>query len=116
MIKTRLFLIAITLGLLALQSTACQSGLPDTERPADNQRPEESVVAITPASEKPEGPALSAALTRDCLVEDDNFDTISLNIGELAVDFELKDSQGNQFRLSWLLAEKPVVMIFGSFT
>jgi hypothetical protein len=36
--------------------------------------------------------------------------------GELAIDFMLKDVHGNEYRLSKLLAEKPVVMIFGSFT
>jgi hypothetical protein len=36
--------------------------------------------------------------------------------GELAIDFTLKDVHGDEYRLSRLLAEKPVVMIFGSFT
>jgi peroxiredoxin len=36
--------------------------------------------------------------------------------GELAIDFTLKDIHGSEYTLSKLLGEKPVVMIFGSFT
>ena len=36
--------------------------------------------------------------------------------GELAIDFTVKDTQGREFTLSKLLADKPVVMTFGSFT
>lgn len=42
--------------------------------------------------------------------------TIGLEQGGKAVNFELKDIHGNTFVLSQLLTEKPVVMIFGSFT
>ena len=42
--------------------------------------------------------------------------TIGLEQGGKAVDFTLKDIHGNTFVLSQLLASKPVVMIFGSFT
>jgi len=42
--------------------------------------------------------------------------TIGLEQGGKAVNFELKDIHGNTFVLSQLLASKPVVMIFGSFT
>jgi hypothetical protein len=34
----------------------------------------------------------------------------------MAVDFTLKDTYGSEYSLSALLAEKPVVMVFGSFT
>lgn len=36
--------------------------------------------------------------------------------GEPAIDFTLRDVDGNEYTLSELLQEKPVVLIFGSFT
>ncbi len=44
------------------------------------------------------------------------FDESGLGIGETAVNFTLRDIDSREFRLSRLLAEKPVVMVFGSFT
>ena len=41
---------------------------------------------------------------------------VGLDKEEKAVNFKLKDVYGNEFVLSKLLAEKPVVMVFGSFT
>ncbi|UCC77848.1 MAG: hypothetical protein JSW37_05640 [Anaerolineales bacterium] len=38
------------------------------------------------------------------------------DVGELAIDFTLRDVDGNEHTLSQLLADKPVVLIFGSFT
>jgi peroxiredoxin len=46
----------------------------------------------------------------------DDFDDTGLEIGELAVGLTLKDAGGAEFDLSGLLAKKPVVMVFGSFT
>lgn len=42
--------------------------------------------------------------------------TIGLEEGGKAVNFKLKDIHGSEFVLSRLLAKKPVVMVFGSFT
>ena len=39
-----------------------------------------------------------------------------LAVGELAVNFTLGDINGTEYRLSRLLASKPVIMQFGSFT
>jgi hypothetical protein len=44
------------------------------------------------------------------------FNESGLGIGEMAVNFTLRDIDSREFRLSGLLAEKPVVMVFGSFT
>lgn len=41
---------------------------------------------------------------------------VGIKEGVKAVDFTLKDIHGNEFTLSRLLDEKPVVMVFGSFT
>jgi cytochrome oxidase Cu insertion factor (SCO1/SenC/PrrC family) len=44
------------------------------------------------------------------------FNDAGVKVGEKAVNFTLKDVNGNETRLSQLLAEKPVIMVFGSFT
>ncbi|MFC1908800.1 hypothetical protein ACFLXD_02905 [Chloroflexota bacterium] len=61
---------------------------------------------------------LSDALTRNCTRTrtSGGFNSIGLAEGEIAVDFTLKDIQGNTVSLAGLLSTKPVVMIFGSFT
>ncbi len=62
--------------------------------------------------------ALSDALLRGCERAEGsrNFSNSGLAVGETAVDFTLQDTQGNIISLSDLLIEKPVVMVFGSFT
>jgi|GEM_PF-815760 len=68
----------------------------------------------------PERLELSPALKTNCQPETgfgrDRFDAVGPAIGKKAFDFELKDTKGQTFLLSRLLAEKPVVMIFGSAT
>ena len=45
------------------------------------------------------------------------FDANAPKVGDLAPDFELSDSTGeNQVRLSDFRGNKPVALIFGSFT
>ena len=63
-------------------------------------------------------PVLLDTLKRNCQINrgSGNFDQTGLAVGETAVNFTLKDINGSEFRLSRLLAEKPVLMIFGSFT
>ena len=41
---------------------------------------------------------------------------MGLAVGEPAVEFTLKDVNGTPHTLSALLAEKPVVIVFGSYT
>jgi|WetSurMetagenome_2_1015567.scaffolds.fasta_scaffold165750_2 predicted small secreted protein len=43
-------------------------------------------------------------------------DKTGLAVGAKAINFTLKDTEGHEVRLSKLLAGKPVVMIFGSFS
>lgn len=71
-----------------------------------------------PGDERLEGPALSADLKRgyEAVSTGDDFDDTGLEIGELAVGLTLKNTGGAEFELSRLLAGKPVVMVFGSFT
>ncbi len=63
-------------------------------------------------------PVLLDTLKRNCQVTrgSGNFDQTGLAVGETAVNFTLTDINGSELRLSQLLAEKPVLMIFGSFT
>ena len=69
-------------------------------------------------TQQPQELIMSDALKRGC---GDNrnqggFQNAGLPQGETAVDFTLRDTEGNPFTLSELLSEKPVVMVFGSFT
>ncbi len=63
-------------------------------------------------------PLLSDALIRNCGRDKIpfGFGRRGLVEGDTAIEFTLKDIHGNIVRLSGLLSEKPVVMIFGSFT
>ena len=63
-------------------------------------------------------PVLSNTLIRGCerTMPSGGFENVGLAVGETAIDFTLKDVYGNIVRLASLLGEKPVVMIFGSFT
>lgn len=63
-------------------------------------------------------PVLSDALLRGCERAETsrNFSNVGLAVGETAVGFTLQDTQGNMVSLSDLLIEKPVMMVFGSFT
>lgn len=67
----------------------------------------------------PSGPAavpqLSTELVRECQ-QSRTPGQGGPSPGELAIDFALQDIHGNAYTLSKLLAEKPVVLIFGSFT
>ncbi len=45
------------------------------------------------------------------------YDAEAPKVGELAPDFELSDARGeNSLRLSSLRGDKPVALVFGSFT
>jgi cytoskeletal protein RodZ len=65
-----------------------------------------------------EEPSLPDTLSRNCRItqESDDFDETGIAVGETAINFNLKDINGSEFQLSRLLAEKPVMMVFGSFT
>ncbi len=79
---------------------------------------EDTAPALTTASgeataSRVEGLTSSDALTRDC---QRGQGSSGLEVGEVAVDFTLKDTREREYSLSALLTEKPVVMVFGSFT
>ncbi|MBW1811341.1 MAG: cytochrome c3 family protein, partial [Deltaproteobacteria bacterium] len=70
------------------------------------------------------GPILSTALESNCFnwPEDEFSSTNKAGVGTallenaLAVELTLKDVNGVEYSLSALLAEKPVLLVFGSFT
>jgi thiol-disulfide isomerase/thioredoxin len=98
--KNNVLWIAISLFLL-LSLASCNNTTPST-----------------PATAGVKGePVLSDVLTVGC-ANPGAFanDTTGLVVGTKAHNFTLKDIYGNEVRLSKLLAEKPVVMIFGSFS
>jgi len=70
------------------------------------------------SSDNVSGPVLSNDLVRSITHtrRSGDFDNVGLSIGETAIDFTLTDVDGNTVNLRGLLSEKPVVMVFGSFT
>ena len=54
---------------------------------------------------------------RDATAWQKKFDRHAPKVGDMAPDFELGDVHGeNRLRLSRLTSQKPVVLVFGSFT
>ena len=114
MMRAKLYLVIAILGLLAVPIVACSSAPTPTSAPPTIEEPTPSTPPTIVESEEP---VLSTTLKRDCPpAARGNFDSAGLAIGEKAINFTLKDIHGNEFVLSRLLAEKPVVMVFGSFT
>jgi hypothetical protein len=64
------------------------------------------------------GPQISDALKDDCEQSrpSGGINEAGIPQGALAVDFTLKDTEGRDHTLSAMLAQKPVMMVFGSFT
>ena len=87
-----------------LLATACAPAVPAT--PA------------APAADGTDVPALAGELTVNCQPDKESSGGLGrgIGVGQTAVDFALEDIDGVPVSLSGLLAEKPVVMIFGSFT
>ncbi|MFC2014383.1 hypothetical protein ACFLUP_00110 [Chloroflexota bacterium] len=91
---------------------------PDTtseNEPLLNEEPDSDP---DPMIEESRRPLLSDALIRNCEFDgiSDNLAESGLAEGDTAVDFTLNDINGNMVNLSELLIEKPVLMVFGSFT
>ena len=54
---------------------------------------------------------------RDSRAWQKQYDPLAPKVGELSPDFELRDVDGeNPVRLSCLRGQKPVALVFGSFT
>lgn len=98
----------------ALLAAGCLSATP---APIPTHSLPPTATATATATPPPLPPLLEPAskLARRC-EEQRGFAARPMVPGELAVDFTLKDAKGKDYTLSNLLAEKPVIMIFGSFT
>lgn len=113
----KLWLGVTGIALLALLFTACGLIQTPATKPSALPSPGSDALRDTGVSET-EGLLLSNALKRGCqrTGASGGFQNVGLAEGEIAVDFTLNDVNGNTVVLSGLLAEKPVVMVFGSFT
>lgn len=92
-----------------LLAAACAPAVPATP---------ETTTAETATGDGPVAPVLAGELTANCQPDDKSVGGMGrgLKVGETAIDFTLEDLDGTAVSLSGLLAERPVVMIFGSFT
>jgi len=114
-------------GLISLLITGLLAAGCTPKEPAPAPSPIEPTPALTPppmptpptqTDVLPEEPVLSTALKRGCplTATRSDFDDVGLETGEPAVNFALMDIHGREFVLSRLLAKRPVMMVFGSFT
>jgi len=128
--------VSLVLPAAACTTEPAPASSPATSSSEESAVPEEAVASepttapqsapaadAEPASSRDDGngieePVLSNNLKRNCQFAQvsEDFDDTGLPIGETAVNFTLKDAHDTEFRLSRLLAEKPVVMVLGSFT
>jgi hypothetical protein len=72
--------------------------------------------ANLPANTQQKTPALSGSLVSGCTAGQYPNDDTGLRIGNKAVDFTLRNVDGNEVRLSAILSEKPVLLELGSFS
>ncbi len=75
--------------------------------------------APTPASSSSPDSSVDGLLSSDALTKgcqrsrpSGGFENVGLAVGESAIDFTLRDVDGNTFNLAQLLSEKPVVVIY----
>ena len=105
--KRRWLLSGILAGLLMIP-VACIEATAPTPMPTLTP----STLTPTPSPER----ELLDVLVTNCTAEGFASDKIGLPVGSKAVNFTLKDVKDNEMSLSRLLDEKPVLLIFGSFT
>ncbi len=117
MLRVILWLGMMAISVLMLAFGACVSTVTPAPTPTLMPNPEASEVPDSVVHET-KGPELSDALMRGCerTRASGGFENVGLAVGETAVDFTLQDVHGNTVSLAGLLIEKPVVMVFGSFT
>jgi len=116
--KLNFWLLLIT-GILVLLPACNNETCTESTTHTSSSSPQSSVIQST-AEVEPQGLKLSDALKRNCGPNQaetrNSFRNVGLEVGTVAVDFTLRDTFGNEVTLSELLVDKPVVMVFGSFT
>jgi hypothetical protein len=97
-------------------STVKNEQAPPTGLPMEASPPEIVSDTEQPTMQPPTPitPLLSTDLERGCKGRDQS--KKHPQEGDQAIEFALRDVEGNLYVLSELLREKPVVLIFGSFT
>ncbi len=118
----KLAIVLLPLLIFALVVGGCGGGGEETmptatPAPTPTPTPELSEVPDSDIQETIR-PILSDALMSGCERTEGfgGFGNVGLAVGETAVAFTLQDVHGNTVSLAGLLIEKPVVMVFGSFT
>ena len=92
------------LQVLLLLLVACSPAATSSSQPAGTNLKSKELVLSDTLSRGCGSPGVFAS------------DKTGLAVGTKAINFTLKDTDGTEVRLSHLLAEKPVIMIFGSFS
>jgi hypothetical protein len=128
MIKKKSLYLLLLLVLLATACTPSSVQTEETAPPEPTVRPTQFVdqqadvqpTEVAPAATaQPEpdigvAPLLSTELVRGCLRGDQTEN--ELREGDPAVEFSLMDVEGETYVLSELLQEKPIALIYGSYT
>ena len=118
MLRVILWLGMMAISVLILAFGACAPTV--TPAPTTTPTPNLELGEVPdPVIHETKRPELSDALIRGCertSRPSGGFENVGLAVGETAVDFTLQDVHGNTVSLAGLLTEKPVVMVFGSFT
>jgi hypothetical protein len=108
--------LAMALVCLCAALAACQTAAPTpTAQPSATPTPAATATATATPSPVPPNLEGGGALARRC-DQYQMFAARPMVPGQLAVDFTLKDTKGKAYTLSRLLAEKPVIVILGSYT
>ena len=101
-------------ALVALMLFLAGCGQTPSPSPSPTPTPTETPTP-TPSPDNGE-PVLSEAIIGNCTADSFASDKTGLAVGTQAINFTLKQVDGTEVRLSKLLAERPVVLIFSSYT
>ena len=128
LVITLMILVSFLVSCATPDDTSSPASTPSTETETPSEEKDAPQVFLNSGKEgkeknaNPEAtleePILSSDLKRGCTDSSaqKGFSDVGLHTGELAVAFHLRDIDGKEVSISRLLAEKPVVLVFGSFT
>jgi hypothetical protein len=116
-----LIILAAAMSLFGACTTTVNTDAAPSQAPSQPSSTEQAADSLphsSPSDNEIQKLQLSDSLKRGCQRgrSAGGFGKVGLPVGEIAVDFTLKDTEGVTVSLSGLLSEKPVVMAFGSFT
>jgi hypothetical protein len=107
----------VLLTILLVLATSCttsinQSDSEETATPSASEEELDNLIEEVVENKTP--PILSTDLIGGCDTEKRN--NQRPKVGEQAIEFTLMDIKGKSYTLSEMLMEKPVILIFGSYT